>query len=64
MRENEVVKSRRMCECETGPSCVGQQSGAGEWGSMSQLLLGNWLQMRGSVASAPARRHSRIKGSA
>lgn len=34
------------------------------WGALSQLLQGNWLQMCGSVAPAPARRQGRIKSSA
>lgn len=34
------------------------------WGALSQLLQGNWLQMWGSVAPAPARRQGRIKSSA
>lgn len=37
--------------------------GCGE-GSLSQPLQGNWLQMWGSVAPAPARRQGRIKSSA
>lgn len=34
------------------------------WGSLSQPLLGNWHQMWGSMAPAPARRQGRIKSSA
>lgn len=57
-------------------AAFGQQSGAWRvvwggaglggvgWGALSQPLQGNWVQMWGSVAPAPARRQGRIKSSA